>query len=162
MANVTRSTVIERPPEAVWNVIGDVERYPEWIDRVDAVTCADDEFGRGTVYRVHGGFGPTTTTSEWRITSWDRPRWQIHKGSVGPVGLVVTFDLEPVDEGTRLQESVEITFLPQFPRIGWWLEVVFLRQIVHLVLQQAMKPRLRRTLRNAKLLSESGATVGRE
>lgn len=155
MASIKFSTVIETPPDDVWNVLGNIERYPDWIEFIDSVTYVDEgEVEEGTVYRGYGGVGPLKTETAWRITAWDRPRWQIHKGDFGVIRPLLTFELEPTDGRTRLQQTVEFEFLPQYPRFGWWLEVVFIRHLIHLFIGQAIKPSLRQTIRNAKQLIE--------
>lgn len=160
MASIEFSTILEASREEVWDVIDDPDRFPDWIEFIDSITYVDEgPVGEGTTYRAYGGFGPIETESEWRITAWNRPSWQIHEGDFGPIQPLLTFELEPADGGTRFHQTVEFTFLPQYPRLGWWLEVIFVRHLLNLFIGQAMKPSLRQTIRNVKRLVESDSGI---
>lgn len=156
MASLKFSTILETPREEIWNVISELDQFPDWIEFIDSITYIDDgPVGEGTAYRAYGGFGPLKTESQWQITAWDQPSWQIHKGDFGLIQPLLTFELEPTDGGTRFHQTVEFTFLPQYPRLGWWLEVIFIRHLLNLFIGQAMKPSFRQTIRNVKRLVES-------
>ena len=55
----TQQTFIEAPPQAVWELVGDPNRHPEWWPEMIEVECADLE--EGCRYRgvVKGPFGAT-------------------------------------------------------------------------------------------------------
>jgi ribosome-associated toxin RatA of RatAB toxin-antitoxin module len=59
----TEHALIEAPLDAIWAVIGDFERYPEWARDIKQATIVErDDEGRGTkvAYRV-GAMGRTAT-----------------------------------------------------------------------------------------------------
>ncbi|MFL5839917.1 MAG: SRPBCC family protein [Thermoleophilaceae bacterium] len=49
MASARRQVMVDAPVQAVWQLIGDVNRHPEWWPRVEAVEC--DLLDVGCTYR---------------------------------------------------------------------------------------------------------------
>ena len=49
MSEVRQQVLIEAPPEAVWALITDVNRHPDWWPDVEEVHC--DDFHEGCQYR---------------------------------------------------------------------------------------------------------------
>jgi uncharacterized membrane protein len=63
---------IEVPPEVVWAVTEDVERWPEWTPTVTAARRLDKgAFGPGSVFRIKQ---PGQPESDWTVTEFVRGR----------------------------------------------------------------------------------------
>ncbi len=63
---VETSVIIDCPPDRVWPVLIDVERWPEWTASVTAVERLDKgEFGPGSQARIRQ---PRVPTAIWRVT----------------------------------------------------------------------------------------------
>ena len=81
------------PPEAVWAVLGDLRRLPEWLAFAAAVEdVSGDEAAEGATYTVKPGraFEPKT---HWRITAVEAPRRQVHTSEM-PMLRDVTSTIE--------------------------------------------------------------------
>jgi carbon monoxide dehydrogenase subunit G len=95
---VEESIEIDRPPEEVYAVIADLERGPEWqpsLVRVDAA--------RGTEVRRIGG---QEREARFEVTRHEPPRLFEIVSHGGPVRARATFELEPLDGGTRVRFSL--------------------------------------------------------
>jgi uncharacterized protein YndB with AHSA1/START domain len=71
MSEVRRRTLIAAPPQAVWALLTDVERHPEWWPDVLETECED--FHEGCVYReVTKVPWPPSSASSWLRASRSR------------------------------------------------------------------------------------------
>lgn len=149
MVRLTTSISVDASPKAVWEFIGDPELFPQWIDFVELMLSDDSNMAtEGTIFRVRGGFTRLTSEYGWRIANWDSPRWQRHECTSGSLQPTFEVELIPEENGTKVLLSLQYEFLPQFPRLGWWLEVVFVRQVIHLFVRWWLNDSLRKTARN--------------
>ena len=149
MGRVQSTVLIDAAPDAVWEVLNDTDRWPEWIDFTEKVTYVSDEsFREGTVYREIAGPGPLSSESEWRVTEFDPPRRQVHRSDLGIGKVVITFELDPADGYTRVHQTYDFEVLPQFRPLGWLLE----RLIVRWLIQRGVN----RTLSGLKRVVEEG------
>ena len=106
---VANSIEIARRPEEVFAYIDQVDRHPEWQEKlVSSRPEAEGPLRVGSridqVRRVPGG--PRQFTIE--VTEHDPPRkiaWRALNGPVRPVGTVT---VEPVADGSRSRLAVEI------------------------------------------------------
>ncbi len=71
---------IEAPPEVVWAVTEDVERWPEWTPTVTAARRLDGgPFGLGSVARIKQ---PGQPESDWTVTEYvhgERFTWETRR-----------------------------------------------------------------------------------
>lgn len=93
------SAVYARPPQEVWDMIADYERFPEWrggIERVEARTFADGSSG----WVEYGSTGPLPMA----VDVAEPPRRLVLRiaSDALPFGGTWTYVLEPEDGGTRL------------------------------------------------------------
>jgi ribosome-associated toxin RatA of RatAB toxin-antitoxin module len=111
-----QTTEIDAPPEAVFAVASDLERYPEWQDFLQRVSVRErDPDGRATLVEAEADAKVTKLKLVLRATR-DEPRrvaWRAEGGDVkglsgafdlaeaGPGGTRATFGLE-VDPGFKL------------------------------------------------------------
>ena len=91
MSSVRQQALIDAPVEAVWELVGDPRRYPEWAANVIEVTGVPEVIEEGTTFRqeTRAPIGSATTTfvvdtmDELReirlrcLTSGYYSRWQL-------------------------------------------------------------------------------------
>ena len=84
----TQTITIDAPPELVWSIAADVERYPEWVKDVKDVTVrsrddagrpVDVEFrasalGRSTHYTLRYDYAEAPQSLAWNIVRGDITR----------------------------------------------------------------------------------------
>lgn len=94
------STPVDAPPDAVWAVLADVERWPETSDSFESVRITSgDAFGEGSTARVKQPGMPELT---WTVTRWQPGigfDWQTRVAGTVTVGI---HRIEPDGTGARL------------------------------------------------------------
>lgn len=100
----TRQAVFGRTPEEVWVVISRFDRSPEWRTDVDGVVI---ESGAPIRFVEMGPQGPVPL----EVTEQERPHKQVLMTAdpTLPFSGAWTYELVPVDEGTRLTLTEERT-----------------------------------------------------
>src|SRR6266516_666434 len=67
--HIERSVDINAPPERVWAVMADVERWPEWTESMKSVERLDSgEFGVGSKAKLHIRRSPDGNVSKVTLT----------------------------------------------------------------------------------------------
>ncbi|MFW5474679.1 SRPBCC family protein [Knoellia sp. CPCC 206450] len=96
---------IDAPPERVWDVMSDVERWPEWTDTVTAVTRLDAQaLGLGSRVRVEQ---PKLPPTEYVVTELD-PGAGFTWVATGPgVRTTARHRITAAGSGSRVRLSVE-------------------------------------------------------
>ena len=93
------------PPDVVWAVTEDVERWPEWTPTVTSVTRLENgPFGLGSVARIKQ---PGQPEAEWTVTefgSGQRFSWETRRLGLHMTG---THELSPDGAGTKNVLRVE-------------------------------------------------------
>lgn len=112
---VERTIDIEASPEAVWAVMVDVERWPDWTASMTRVERLDQgPFGPGCVVRITQ---PRVPAFQWRVTQFDAGRsftWEAR--SLGGHTVASHF-VEPLGGGrTRVRLVVNST--------GWFVRLI--------------------------------------
>ena len=106
MGSWSASVQIAKPPEAVWNVIGDYAKTPEWLPKVKAATQSQGPFGMGTKVAVTRG--PMTINFTVEESS---PPNKVVMGIVqGKVTGKTTFVLRPEAGGTLVDHTLDLNF----------------------------------------------------
>jgi len=108
MAPITASIEIARPPEDVFAYIDDLSRHSEWQGQIREVTVLTEGPTRvGTRARdkrkVPGGVRDIT----YEITAHDPPRSASFRGIDGPVRVVGTVTVTPMNGGSRLSLTLD-------------------------------------------------------
>ena len=103
--------VVDAPPEAVWEVISDPRRLPQWdrhIVRVDGIP--PDGLREGCRYTTEMRFVVLRSTIDGEVLEWDPP----HRSKIRLTGLLdatVTSSIEPLaGDRSLLQHVVDYHF----------------------------------------------------
>lgn len=108
MAEVSSSVEIRSGPEAVWKLLCEPERYPDYVTVTQRLLDASDEpFGVGSWYREYGGIPPFVGESHWEVTEFEPTRHQRHIGDDGKMRMPLDLDVRSLDEQTT---RLTITF----------------------------------------------------
>lgn len=92
---------IDAPPEKVWEVITDIERWPGWTKSVrSASLTTDGPFGAGTAARLDLAGGPP---SEWTVTEIEEGRMFTWESKAPGVHSVASHVIEPREGGSRVK-----------------------------------------------------------
>lgn len=102
---VEHATHIEAPPEVVWRVTADVERWPEWTPTVTSVKrLSEGPFGLGSVARIKQ---PGQAEADWTVTRFEPGRrfaWETRRMGLRMVGA---HDISAEEHGTNNLLRVE-------------------------------------------------------
>jgi len=132
------------PPDRVWDVLADWERYPEWMPDVSWIRPLGPERGEGLRLAVRTKvLGVPLVTDELLISAWEPPRRMAieHRGLVqGPA----EWQLEPDDGGTRFTWREELRMPP--PMLG---------SLALLLYSPVLRWTFRRSMRNLRRLVET-------
>ena len=107
MKSYEASTTVAAPAEAVWDVLVDLRRYPEWGS---GITRTDGTIGARSKIRIWTEVTPERAFP-LTVTGLEAPRKMVWSGGL-PFGLfrgVWTFSLEPVEGGTEVRVREEYT-----------------------------------------------------
>ena len=115
MPGLQHSVTIAAPPQRVWEVLVDVERWPERIPTVDSVERLDTgPLAVGSRTRLRQ---PKLPEAVWTVT-------EVHEGrsftwaSTSPgVAIAASHVVEPHADGSRLTLAIDITGL--LAPVGW-------------------------------------------
>jgi uncharacterized protein YndB with AHSA1/START domain len=96
---------IGAPPDVVWRVTEDVERWPEWTPTLTSVTRLDEApFGPGSIARIKQ---PGQPEAEWVVTVFEpgqRFEWETRRPGLR---MVATHEISPAGAGTKNVLRVE-------------------------------------------------------
>ena len=108
MLAVSATVSIRRPPELVFNVLSDIERYlASWADGPVAATRATPGPTRiGSVFVIAAKAGPMRIRYRYEIIGWEPPTRLLGRGVVGPVRFEVEYWLLHAAGSTDLEQSI--------------------------------------------------------
>lgn len=117
---------IDAPPEKVWQVMTDVERWPEWTKSVTSVMKLDDgPLAKGSRVRIQQ---PKAPVAVWIVTEIEPGRFFQWETSSPAIQSIARHRIEPAGEGARVTLEVEQAGL--FVAIlAWWLKGLSRRYI---------------------------------
>jgi coenzyme Q-binding protein COQ10 len=105
MRHLTFERHVSHPPEAMFDLVADLEAYPQFIPNCTAMAVKPD--GGGQLARMTIGFGPITQAYTSRVVS-DRPERITAKAVDGPFAyLDSSWTFEPEGEGTCVRFDVQ-------------------------------------------------------
>ena len=106
---------LKATPEAIFDIIADVEREPEWIPNVQRVRITSEgPVTVGTTWVSEALVMGRMTENPTEMTELDRPR-VIGYRHTAPVPIQIRYELTPTDDGTRMR----FTFDGNMP---WYLK----------------------------------------
>lgn len=102
-----QSIEIDAPQRRVWEVLSDIERWPERIETVDTVELlTPPPLGIGSQVRLKQ---PKLPEGAWDVTAWDAPTYFEWRQSGIGVSSVAGHRVEPLDDGrSRLVLTLEM------------------------------------------------------
>ena len=113
MIEVVAERTVAAPPEAVWPLVSDPARLPEWFGFAGRVEVLEGPDGAGQRRRQHGHWGSKRSEVDQRITRWEPGRalaWTHEAerldGKPAPRFASSTdfsIELQPADGGTRVR-----------------------------------------------------------
>ncbi|SFQ95317.1 Carbon monoxide dehydrogenase subunit G [Lentzea waywayandensis] len=115
MPGLEHTITIAAPPERVWDVLVDVERWPERIPTVDSVERLDDgPLAVGSSARLRQ---PKLPEAVWTVTELtDGTSYTWESKSPGVLG-VASHVVEPHPDGTRLTLALSVS--GPLSGLGW-------------------------------------------
>ena len=115
MGRIRVSTVIDAPPERVWDEVRHIERHVDWMaDAVEIRFTSDRRSGVGTEFDCKTKVGPIRLTDQMEITEW-RDTSVMGVRHVGLVTGTGRFTLTKAKGGrTRFTWQEKLRF-------PWWL-----------------------------------------
>jgi uncharacterized membrane protein len=115
MPGLQHTVTVDAPPERVWAVVADVERWPERIPTVHAVERLDAGPLRvGSRTRLEQPRLPTAVWTVTELTEGSSYTWESRSPGVTVTAAHV---VEPHPDGSRLTLSVTVS--GPMSRIGW-------------------------------------------
>ncbi len=106
---VADETTIDAPIDAVWNVIADVEAYPEWTDGVQETTVlstTEEGYPLQAHFRVDAKVSEVSYTIEYVYEDYD-VRWHLVEGEMLSQ-LDGAYELREDGDGTHVRYSLEV------------------------------------------------------
>jgi carbon monoxide dehydrogenase subunit G len=103
MIDVDVSRRMDVTPEAVWAVVDDLSRLPEWLEFAASVQNVSGPARAGATYSIKPprAYEPTT---HWTVAESEEPRRQLHTSEMPIVsGARSELTISPSDEGTTVR-----------------------------------------------------------
>ena len=114
MQRVARSAVIDASPEAVFDVIADLDRLAAWQSGiVETRRTSDGPIGVGARARVVRQLMGQRLEAPITVTAYDRPRLISVESTVAGVHATAILDVAPLDHGKS-----EVTFTMELNASG--------------------------------------------
>lgn len=131
MSKISYSEEIKATPEQVWAVLSNVTRMPDWAFTegrfpypVEGRYGSEQHEGPGTIWIGVSADGQVATQ---KITVWEPPKQLVYElqqmeNAALQMAQTCTFDLEPIDGGTRIIWTVDWKLIG-----GWSLNAILIR-----------------------------------
>src|SRR6476620_8152094 len=126
MPGVVHAVTISAPPERVWAVVIDVERWPERIPTVDTVERLDaGQLAVGSRTRLQQ---PKLPTAVWTVTELAEGSSYTWESSSPGVTVTASHVVEPQADGSRL--TLALTVSGPLSGIGWLMTRSLIKRYV--------------------------------
>ncbi|HEY0152832.1 MAG TPA: SRPBCC family protein [Longimicrobium sp.] len=117
----TNTTKVDAPPEVVFGVLCEVERWHEWtptVTRVERLDATGAPLALGSRLRI---VQPKVPPAEWTVTEFEEGRgFRLFSRSPGAT-VKADHRAEPGDGGQRSRVTLSVTFTGFLGRIIGWL-----------------------------------------
>ena len=98
---------IAAPPDAVWRVLADVERWPEWTPSMRSVKLeSDGPFAVGS--RAKLGVAGAPMSSMWEVTSLGAGRSFVWESAQPGMRTIAGHYIEATDAGSRVRLTIDM------------------------------------------------------
>lgn len=105
MKSLSTTIDILAPPERVWPIMSDVERWHEWTPSIRKVVRLDSgPMGVGSRVRVHQ---PRLPVAFWQVTEWQPGRYFTWVSRNPGVRVTARHAIEPITGGSRVTLSLQ-------------------------------------------------------
>ncbi len=126
MPGLQHTVVIAAPPERVWDVVADVERWPERIPTVDSAERLDEgPLALGSRTRLTQ---PRLSPAVWTVTELTTGSSYTWESKSPGVTVVGAHGVEPHPDGTRL--TLALTMSGPLSWLGWLMTKSLTRRYV--------------------------------
>ena len=106
MPSLERTVLIAAPSGLVWDVVADVERWPEWTPSVRSLDLEGEALGPESRARI--GLRGSLVATAWRVTEFVPPRSFTWESAIVPgVTAVATHVVVPAADATQVTLGVE-------------------------------------------------------
>jgi uncharacterized protein YndB with AHSA1/START domain len=112
MAPIVETIEIARTPEAVFAYFNQLERHIEWqpsILSISGVTEGPVGVGTRSTETRRGPFGAKLKIT-YEIVEHDAPHRIRFRGTTGPVRAIGTFTVDPADDASRSEVTLQLDF----------------------------------------------------
>jgi len=117
--HIERSININAPPERVWAVMSDVERWPEWTESMKSVERSDSgEFGLRSTAKLKIRRSPSANV--WTVTDFTPNRSFTWGTNSGGVKAVASHMVEPDGDGSKVTLAIDLSG-PVVTFFGWFI-----------------------------------------
>ena len=139
MGYVEASKTINASVYAVWNTLNDIENTPKWVVGLErAEVTTEGAYGESTIYKDYNRLGPFLQVTAWHIVEFEPVVRQAHLSDSRTLPSLMTLNLSPEGERTRLTMTVEYRFLPRWGAISEVFERLVMNHMLKSVLTQNM------------------------
>jgi len=132
------TVIVPAPPEAVWALASDPDRFAEWLELTEEVTRADKPLRLGSTYEERNVvLGPIRGASRWTVVQHEAPRRQTHRGEGIALAASLDFfvELEPADQATRL--TLGLRYRPALGPLGALLDRLHTRRSLRAAMERS-------------------------
>ena len=106
---IETSIDIAARPDAVWELLMQPGRYPEFASPSDEITeLGDGVVEPGYVYKERGGIPPFKSEVTWTVADVDHGRRLVADGTDGKVRIHVDWELTEIESGSHLIHTMQM------------------------------------------------------
>lgn len=128
MVRIVRTIDVSATPEAIWELMSDVRRLPEFVDDIDRmISLPEGDLGVGYTYRTYEGIPPFKSEVEWVVTEFEAVRRQVHHGDDGKMRIDLTVEIVPLDAARRLTLTLDLRPRWFLRPLNWVLWPILMR-----------------------------------
>lgn len=125
--NTERTFTVDAPPDVVWEVISDIEGWPNWTTTARSAKRLEDgplRTGASAKMKIVGA----GAAGVWKVTSVHEGREFVWENRAGGVYSVAGHTIEPEGSGSKVRLWIEQSGL-MATLIGWYIRRVSNRNL---------------------------------